>query len=77
MICFECDGDTVEERVELISFEYIGGVEFTAMVPVMRCQECKFGWTDYRTEEIKDRIVKEYNDQRQTMETSIRRSQTL
>lgn len=62
MNCLECEKDAVEEEVEGITFPYIGGIEFYAVVPVMRCSECKFAWTDYRAEEIQEEIVRRYND---------------
>lgn len=72
--CVDCEKDAVEEENELISFPIVGGVELCAVVPVMRCSECKFAWFDFRAEEIKDEIVRRYYDQQKAMETPVRRS---
>ena len=60
MNCLECDKDSIGEHEEQISFPIIGGIELSVVVPVLRCQKCKFGWTDYRAEEIRDAAVERY-----------------
>jgi hypothetical protein len=63
MTCLDCNQDTATEHLEQLSFLWKGtnkGIEFYAVVPVMRCSECNFGWTDYRAEDILDNIVQEW-----------------
>jgi hypothetical protein len=37
-----------------------GFVTLTARVPLLICQVCGFSYTDYRTEEIQDKVVEQY-----------------
>lgn len=63
--CVNCESKNVTERVETDSFQYgadhhppSGGVvQFSVQVPVLKCGDCGFEWTDYRSEEIRDAAV--------------------
>lgn len=57
--CPSCGHANCEEKIELEKFPYGDPVEIDleVMVPVCRCPQCTFTWTDYRAEEIRDRAV--------------------
>ncbi len=58
MKCPACDSENVTEGNEVQTFQFGVGVDtptlVTVTVPVGRCADCKFAWTDDRAEEIRD-----------------------
>jgi hypothetical protein len=62
MKCLSCDAETTE-TMEAQNFQYGCGfeaVELTALVPLIRCIECGFEFTDFRGEEARDKAVFDY-----------------
>jgi YgiT-type zinc finger domain-containing protein len=59
--CPACKSKNVNELIESESFPYgEDSVEITAQVPVLRCGECDFAYTDHRAEKIRHAAVCEH-----------------
>lgn len=59
--CPNCDSKKIREEIMVDKFSAMidnKEVELSASVPVLACNECAGMWTDYRTEEIRDLMVK-------------------
>lgn len=59
--CPNCEESLVEERIKDDNFEY-GITTLTAKVPVFCCtnEACKYMWTDYRAETLREQAVEFY-----------------
>lgn len=66
--CPQCGCTNFSERMEQETFQYGnddvpppgGVVQLTVTVPVMKCGDCAFEWTDYRGEDIRDQAVQDH-----------------
>ena len=61
--CPNCESADVATSLERQTFSYgKESVQLNANVPVHRCQNCDFLFTDFEAEEARDRAIREYLD---------------
>jgi hypothetical protein len=60
--CPHCNAETLSEAIVDDKFQHGVGEtihELTASVPVIGCDTCEECWTDYRAENIRERVIRE------------------
>lgn len=65
--CASCGELGVETRMTEDRFRYGVGADapwLSATVPVRSCPKCKFEWTDWEAEDIREAVVQEYKRSR-------------